>query len=95
MPVDQKVLEACIKQAAEGDQELYDLMKKKYTENDGLAVKFVNGFTSNADYTRGKQELSRQSEKKRVQAQLTQYESRLQAAGKSRRKIFSRGLQNP
>ena len=88
MPVDPKLLKKCIDQAAEGDQELAELMLKKYTENDALAAKFVNGFTSTDDYTRKTQTLA--EEKKALAKQVEQYEARLTAADAEKKDILTR-----
>jgi hypothetical protein len=88
MPVEKNLLEKCIKQAAEGDQELADLMRKKYTENDALAVKFVAGFTATDDYTRKTQELS--SERKKIETEVAQYQKRLQDADSEKKEILTK-----
>ena len=86
--VNRELLEKSIQQAAEGDQELADLMRKKYTENDTLAAKFVAGFTATADYTQKTQALA--TERKQIETRVAQYETRLQAADTEKKDILTR-----
>lgn len=60
MPVDPKILEACIAEAAGDDAEMATFLKERYTKNDALAAKFVGGFMRQSDYTKKSQELAGQ-----------------------------------
>jgi hypothetical protein len=51
MPVDKKLLEDCILEAAGDDAEMAKFLRERYTANDALAAKFVGGFMRSSDYT--------------------------------------------
>lgn len=57
MPVDKKILEDCILEAAGDDQEMATFLRDRYLKNDALAAKFVGGFMRNTDYTQKTQGL--------------------------------------
>ena len=67
MPVDQKLLESCILEAAGDDAEMATFLRERYAKNDGLAAKFVGGFTRTADYTQKSQALA--AERKQLETQ--------------------------
>ncbi|HKS74446.1 MAG TPA: hypothetical protein VJQ82_14685, partial [Terriglobales bacterium] len=60
MPVDPKILEACIAEAAGEDAEMVTFLRERYAKNDALAAKFVGGFMRQSDYTQKSQDLAKQ-----------------------------------
>lgn len=72
MAVDKQILEECIAQAADGDKEMADFLRTRYTANDSAATKFVGGFMTQRDYTAKTQALA--AERKTFESQGTQVE---------------------
>lgn len=90
MPVDPKVLEACIKEAAGDDAELATQLTTKLTANDGLASKFVAGFMRNADYTQKAQAIADERKTFGTQAQeVERLRAQLTAADTEKNKILN------
>jgi len=73
MPVDKRLLEQCINEAADGDQEMVKFLTERYAANDAAATKFVGGFMRTADYTKKTQELS--SQRTQFEQQSSQLET--------------------
>ena len=90
MPVDKQKLEECIRQAADGDQEMYDFLKARYEKNEAAATKFVGGFMAQSDYTQKTQALA--AERKTFTDQSTQvenYRKALEQAEAEKNKIMN------
>src|SRR5690349_3901444 len=73
MPVDPKILEACIAEAAGEDAEMATFLRERYAKNDALATKFVGGFMRQADYTQ--KSMSMADEKKKYEGATKQLET--------------------
>lgn len=89
MPVDKKILEDCILEAAGEDAEMATFLRDRYLKNDALASKFVAGFMRNSDYTKKTQELAGQRQQFDTQAaQLETARKALEKAEVEKNKIM-------
>lgn len=89
MPVDKKVLDQCIAEAADGQPEMVTYLTDYYTKNDAAAAKFVGGFMRSSDYTKKTTELATQrSEYEAQSGQLQSVRAALEAAEKEKNGIL-------
>jgi hypothetical protein len=83
MPVDQDALKAALREAVNGDGELYALLEQKMLANEPIATSFLSGYMRNKDYTQKTQTLAQErgqyeENKKVYETQLAQYQQLLQ-----------------
>ena len=81
MPVDQKVLEECIIEQADGDAEMATFLRDRYAKDPNKAAKFVGGFMRTADYTQKSQSLT--AERKTLEGQSAQSAAQLETLRKA------------
>lgn len=89
MPVDKKILEDCILEAAGDDAEMATYLRDRYSKNDALAAKFVGGYMRNADFTQKSQALADERKTfQSAQTQLTTLRQQLEAAEQEKNKVM-------
>lgn len=89
MPVDKQLLEQCILEVADGDQEYATYLRERYAKNEAGAAKFVGGFMRTSDYTKKTTELATQRQQLESQSgQVGQLQASLQAAEAEKDKIM-------
>ena len=87
--VDRALLESCIAEATDGDKEMADFLRERYTKNDALAAKFMGGYTRTQDYTQKTQKLSEQQKQFEGQSrQLETLRSQLESAETEKNKMM-------
>ena len=85
MPVDKETLEAVLREATDGDGELYALLHQKMSQNDKIANAFLSGYMRNRDYTQKTQGLADErrgleDRQRNLEGQVEQYRQLLEAA---------------
>ena len=93
MPVDRETLEAVLREAVDGDGELYALLHQKMTANDKIASAFLSGYMRNKDYTQKTQTLADQhrgmeDQKRTYEGQIEQYRQLLEGAETSKQQVL-------
>lgn len=93
MPVDKDNLEAVLREATDGDGELYLLMHQKMLANDKLANAFLSGYMRNRDYTQKTQGLAderrtMEDQNRNLQGQVDQFRQLLEAAEAEKGKVL-------
>ena len=89
MAVDKQLLEECILEAADGDKEMAEFLRDRYSKNESAASKFVGGFTRTRDYTQKTQALA--NERKTLEgrtAEIDNLRKTLEAAEDEKNKIM-------
>ena len=90
MAVDKRLLEQCIQEAADGDQEMVKFLTERYAANENAAVKFVGGFMRSSDYTKKTQELAGQrTQYEQQSAQVETLRNALTAAEGEKNKVMN------
>lgn len=93
MAVDRETLEVVLREAVDGDGELYALLHQKMMANDKIANAFVSGYMRNRDYTQKTQALAQErtgmeDQKKTYDAQIAQYQQLLQQAEGDKQQVL-------
>ena len=93
MPVNKEDLEAALREAVNGDGELYSLLHQKMLANDQIATAFLSGYMRNKDYTQKTQGLADErrtleEQKRTTDGQLEQYRQLLEAAETDKAKVL-------
>lgn len=85
MPIDKETLEAVLREATDGDGELYSVLHQKMSANDKIANAFLSGYMRNRDYTQKTQGLAEEKRgfedrQRNLEGQVEQYRQLLERA---------------